>query len=539
VVLALPGQASAYASYQTTTLPELHPVNNPNYWGPIQNYLRYDTPTPPTVTNPVPATTGAQRALNTARGLLGVRPALSVLGTLTLGVGAADLGWKIGRTLDTKWLHISCYDDTTCGTSAMLSSASYQAFKKAWVWDASPPAWIQSSSGGVCTASGCWLLRVRYGTPTPTTEATSFGNTSSSNGAMPAIDQALTTGVSLGTYVNGALNCGNAYCAYRAASAAQMEATLQQDNWQTWTSALPADVATTGWAPGSAAAESATAKTVRDTIGADAALAAWFAEALEPGYASTPGADTETGTILLPQPELDETAAEYRARLRALGWLGTFVIVDAPLPLPTLTGGRAWKDGDPVRIKVGTNTGTGYRLTVPVYSPWPGDPNGDTPDEPAPEVGQRERVTWEKVPTGEGTRTGTAEGPPGVATPGAGSGACVCPDPDFSPLTSLQLGDKFPFGVVVFVDDYLEGTLLTAGQAPSFEFDFSSWSTPLGSFNLGYYNVDLAVMDDYVASVRTMLAFVVWIGGLWWFGTRWFGFKGGGDPGAAVDEAYD
>jgi hypothetical protein len=34
-------------------------------------------------------------------------PALRVVGTLGLGTTAFAVGWKIGRTIDTKWLHLS------------------------------------------------------------------------------------------------------------------------------------------------------------------------------------------------------------------------------------------------------------------------------------------------------------------------------------------------------------------------------------------------------------------------------------------------
>jgi len=39
-----------------------------------------------------------------------------------------------------------------------------------------------------------------------------------------------------------------------------------------------------------------------------------------------------------------------------------------------------------------------------------------------------------------------------------------------------------------------------------------------------------------MATVRSLLSFCIWIGGLWWFGSRWFGFSGSGDPGSAVDD---
>ena len=79
---------------------------------------------------------------------------------------------------------------------------------------------------------------------------------------------------------------------------------------------------------------------------------------------------------------------------------------------------------------------------------------------------------------------------------------------------------------------FLGTTVYGSPTAPVFDFTNPSWGGH-------HYTVNLNVMDSYVSTIRTLLAFAVWIGGLWWFGSRWFGFTGGGDPGAAVDEAYD
>jgi hypothetical protein len=50
-------------------------------------------------------------------------PALSTLGTIGLGVVAFDVGWKIGRAIDTKWLHLSGDVGTFTPTSSVLSGS--------------------------------------------------------------------------------------------------------------------------------------------------------------------------------------------------------------------------------------------------------------------------------------------------------------------------------------------------------------------------------------------------------------------------------
>ena len=60
----------------------------------------------------------------------------------------------------------------------------------------------------------------------------------------------------------------------------------------------------------------------------------------------------------------------------------------------------------------------------------------------------------------------------------------------------------------------------------------------MGTYDLGHYAVDLEVLDPYMAIIRTILTWCIWIGGLWWFGSRLLGFRETGDPGQAVDDAW-
>lgn len=58
--------------------------------------------------------TGELMAVRTAAGVL---PALSVLGSVAAGAAAFDVGWKIGRGIDTKWLHLTKNEPTVAGST--------------------------------------------------------------------------------------------------------------------------------------------------------------------------------------------------------------------------------------------------------------------------------------------------------------------------------------------------------------------------------------------------------------------------------------
>jgi hypothetical protein len=266
-------------------------------------------------------------------------------------------------------------------------------------------------------------------------------------------------------------------------------------------------------------------------VAADPTLAAAIDTALFPGT----GGGTETATVTLPAPYSTETAPDYRERLRNLGFLGTVVFLDADegSPEEELRPVLALGPEIVTAVRVATPTIT---TTFPVTSPWP---------DPAPRLevpGETTTVTVVRNPVGAPVPAPGTPPPPGSAPPGGGGigpGDCSCPPPDFTPITGIDYGDKFPFGVLALAAGFLGTTIFASPDAPVFDFDFSGFQAGgFGPYDLGHYTVDLNVLDAYVAIVRTLMAYAIWIGGLWWFGTRWFGFKGGGDVGAAVDEAY-
>ncbi len=239
-------------------------------------------------------------------------------------------------------------------------------------------------------------------------------------------------------------------------------------------------------------------------------------------YGSIVGAG-EGEPIALPQPELNETYPAYRARLRAAGFLGSIYQ-------------RVWSEADAVtELQAGAVTqvedGAPWRTGVAVYEvlDWPAtDPLLD----PAVSLTVRTNPLESDPTTGTGSdsdlddATGTAP-PPGDVT----GASCDCPPVDFSPITDADLGGKFPFAVITWVGTWL-GALVSDPDAPVFDFTNPTY------WGDTHYTVDLEVLDSYMATIRTLLSWCIWVGAVWWFGTRLLGFRHTGDPGAAVDDAW-
>lgn len=85
----------------------------------------------------------------------GGMPALTALGTIALSVGAFELGWKIGRTIDTKWLHLSGDIGTTAVTAAATCTSGIGV----------RPKMYSLSTGGIAAAMGvpaAWYLNMDW-----------------------------------------------------------------------------------------------------------------------------------------------------------------------------------------------------------------------------------------------------------------------------------------------------------------------------------------------------------------------------------------
>jgi hypothetical protein len=273
---------------------------------------------------------------------------------------------------------------------------------------------------------------------------------------------------------------------------------------------------------------SAAADAIEDYIEDDDILGPRVGTILHPSTDTGPGSEL----VPLPQPRLNETASQYRQRLRAAGFLGTITLLEnaGPEVLPEF--------GPLVVTEIETST-----ATVELLDPWPSPPPTMAIPGTSSEIVVHHNPESAPAP-GPDDPGGANDPPPGNAPPPGDGGAinvgdCHCPPPDFSPITELDYGDRFPFGVVSMVSGLFGTTLYASPDAPSFDFDFTSFHAGgFGPYDLGHYDVDLDVLDAYAAVMRTIIAWALWIGGLWWFGSRWLGFHGSGDPGEVVDEVW-
>jgi hypothetical protein len=132
------------------------------------------------------------------------------------------------------------------------------------------------------------------------------------------------------------------------------------------------------------------------------------------------------------------------------------------------------------------------------------------------------------------------QNPPGMpVVPEPTDSSCNCPPLNFGPLTALDVGSKFPFGIFVYASAII-GNFNVSPQAP--DFNLTAQATGMNGHNLNApYDVNLGGtrmgwLDTYMGYWRTLLSFCMWVGAIWFVGSRLLGFHGTGDPGGGVDE---
>lgn len=220
--------------------------------------------------------------------------------------------------------------------------------------------------------------------------------------------------------------------------------------------------------------------------------------------------------VLLPQPLLNETYDQYITRIQTLGYLGVAV----PLDLTELSGQPQLGPQAPVRIHVPTTTSP-----TAVLNPlaWP---------LPLPRISPHASITIDRNP---------ATYPPATSSPPAPGSSPPSGGLDFSPLSSLDPGCKFPYGLFCYAKQVTDWFRVTP-EAPSFNFTFPSIGghpVPGG----GHYNVDLAEvgvgagsLDHYMGLLRDLMSVALWVGAVWLLASRFLGLNLG-DPGEAIDDA--
>jgi hypothetical protein len=243
---------------------------------------------------------------------------------------------------------------------------------------------------------------------------------------------------------------------------------------------------------------------------ADEAIIAAINDELEPGWNSP--------NFVMPAPQPNETYTAYLTRLQSLGYVGT---ATSTVLANELSG---YGPNAPARISVpGTTVGT-IRTLDPLR--WPS---------PTPSIAKDADIALRYNPsTSPEVPTETSGGtnvvlPPTTIPPAEGI--------DFTPITDLDGACSFPFGFICYAQDVTDIFNVTP-NAPVFEFSFPQVSVAGNTYGgSGTWAVDLEVMDDYMAIIRTLISFVLWIGAVYWLAVNLLGFRGGGDPAEAADEA--
>lgn len=553
--------------------------------------------------------TAAQKtAIATARRGLSILPKLRALGTIALYATAFEVGWSIGRTIDTKWLHldgdIGVEDATWTTETWTFVTQSANRDESGWILNIAGPGLSnrvvsQTGAGGIaCTSGTCPggssathnLYRTEYlrqttlspgvwqdyrastnqptyncqsgdsvggcyevfmpeatmeatvganGTPEDYVAQTTANGNVGSNISTPSATPT-TWGSAPAVAAIAALTSDEATAMAAAATPAEEDTAAHQsgvtfdpdwDGYEGGNITMPDCVGLTVAECNSALEAAGHLGTVTelelDIATADVTRPAGAVVSTSVGatvgFPSTDDIELTVNPavmpLLLPQPLLGETVTAYRARLTALGHLGTITEVE----LTEFASDPQLGPSAPVTISV-PEIATQVPFIVRVGAPWP------TPD---PRV----------MPDTDLTITVNAPtlaplGSPAPGTPATGPPSVV----DFSPITDIDWGCKFPFGFICYAVDITDW-FNVGPDAPRFAFDSICVDSPGGEVCAGVdggtFVVDLEVMDDYMDMLRTLMAVALWIGTVYWLAVHLLGFRGGGDPGEAVDEGLD
>jgi hypothetical protein len=223
---------------------------------------------------------------------------------------------------------------------------------------------------------------------------------------------------------------------------------------------------------------------------------------------TAPGStDAPLTTFTLPQPRINETYATYLQRLRDLGYVGTAIE-------HTLDGAHAQPERGPSAVvEVQRNRTTIYQATD-----WPS---------PAPTIGLGDGLDIWRNPGDGGP---SDPNPPPGGDGGGGSSI------DLTPLEDIDIGCKFPFGLLCYAKDVTEWFNVTP-TAPSWTLTVPLVTVAGHGYGPWTYGpVDLAYLDTYMGWIRALIALVIGIGTAYYLAGKLFGFEAG-DVGAASDAA--
>lgn len=535
-------------------------------------------------------TTEAQTAVRTAQLAEGVGTAAEIgticatTCTIALGAGALLVGFTIGTAAANHFNLRGLIADW--GTSNNSSASGWTVKLASWSHFSGTGAGglptLGSTAANTLCGSECYALGSQLVSPSSSGTNYVWGTGGTGVGAEPALRAAL-QGVAMGTYYSWTSGCGATLCIARIATPTEFH------DHATISPILPGACSGTcgtaiGGSLGSPSSTFAGATAGRDALDdawtADPTVGLEIAQKLDPDYDGLPS--------VFDMPDCEGlTAAACTALLESLGYLGTVTtntlgISDAVLSLggglvtstnPTAGTGaidihdpvtfNVNPDELPIEIKLslanesGSDWATRMGMTgsitytyLPEFGGDPGKgpdapvrvripkPGGGYKDVPVPYPDPGDPAVPERMPPDDDIEIflNPPDWPlvppdgPGGGSPGDCDHAAIGTiDP--SPITDIDYGSKFPFGVFVLAANTLDD-LTGSAIAPVF-------SIPVPSVGEDYGPIDLDPFSPYMSTMRTVLAWVIWIGGLWWLGTSLLGFKSSGHPGDAASDYLD
>lgn len=481
---------------------------------------------------------------------------LSRLGTVGLAAGAFTFGWKIGRAIDTKWLNFS--GQAGINTGAQVSSANWHFYA----------AGTGTFGGTVGGGADHWVLRFDVGTGAAEVwsncNALSCAGFDASQlaiyqGGFHYADVSETgdmsgftgTGVTrTDTHACGASGSGKTCMVLwmtATAMAARFHPASALQNYTSQPFSLTDTCGTCGdasFADGSSDAVATQTDIVSNTSPAGKAtiiheiypnvpstvtapsptLPGGLDDPWNPGVqpspspAGEPAVESPPATFTLPAPLATETYTQYLTRLQVQGYVGT--LTDHTLP-------SGFEDPTRERGKVSRTTpspGTTIAVGDPVATYSNPDPcsSGCAPD---------------------GSTTSTGGGEPGGVPPpdNGGNPSSCCPHNSLNFNFPITCTSHFPcglftwaFGVITIFD--------VAPAAPDTAAFGSGLTVQAGSgahvpSAHPHFDVSMSYFDSYMATIREILSWLMWIGATWFLASKLLGFKATSDVGEAMDEA--
>jgi len=557
--------ASTANAYYHATEPYLDPAYETQFVNLLDG-------TPPASAPPVPAWV-AQDLQPVAQTAGRIIPFVKYTTAIALSATAFDFGWKIGRTIDTKFLHLQDPNCIIFGCPTL--GADFETVKSR---DHTPVDYLTTGNCGapLCTtpvtydsyqyygagSSGGTTYGTAGGCDANTYSGDRFANGSYTGGCVK--DQAYWgTGGTFGdmgvggTVWNHAIAAGwipyvqgtnNGECGFPAGVGisgckglykydSAVTPLLQQQQPAPYVAQTT--TATTNMAtPPTTGMTGTQLATARSSIGTstDTALHDAVNCLLAPADYTCPSSATATdgGSIVtspsptplampafvLPRPVVTETYSEYVDRLRALGYLGDITFLDDGMGYTDPSDATKLNPQTVTRVRVDTLGGTGtiknlYNQTTGATLEW--NDTAIPQVTPGTGTGTTTNINVYKVPDSWDPTAHGGDGSQGAIVPP--SGGCVCPPIDLSPLTGTDVGDKFPFGVFVWLNDSI-GTIPTSGTALAF-----SVTKPYGG-TIAISTASSEWEDNIRPIVFPIVEFLMTLGMFYFFATKILGLGG-------------